>query len=120
MKESEIAAYILQHDARNLQLRRRLAERGLDWREQFQTTCRFRAPGRRAATLLAAELYKKGFILVVRLSGTGKNTPWQVRARRCQSIDTSASHEFTEQMVRTAAAFSCSYEGWDAALVQHG
>ena len=30
------------------------------------------------------------------------------------SLDRVASHEFTEEMVRSAAAFSCIYDGWEA------
>lgn len=61
MKPAEIASYVLQHDARNLRLKRRLAEQGIDGRGEYQVTCRFRAATRGQASELARELRQKGF-----------------------------------------------------------
>lgn len=106
----------MRHDARNLQLKRRLAERGVDWRECFQTTCRFLAPNPRQASLLKQALYKGGFTAVEEACVPGKKVFWRVEAQARQSIDRSASHEFTEQMVRTAVSLSCIYDGWQVSL----
>jgi hypothetical protein len=46
----------------------------------------------------------------------GKKVFWRVEALACQAIDRSASHEFTEEMVRTAMSLSCVYDGWQALL----
>jgi hypothetical protein len=78
MKEAEIAGYILEHDARNLQLRRRLAERGLDGRSVCWISCRFPAASRQHARQLAQNLRQAG---------------WR---------------QITEQMVRKAAPAECS------------
>jgi hypothetical protein len=37
-----------------------------------------------------------------------------------QSIDRAASHDFTDDMVRTAAPLSCFYDGWDARFTGDG
>ena len=115
MKESQIAGYILQHDARNLQLKRRLAERGIDWRTEYQVTCRFRAPGRQQASELASELQQKGFTALELAGPPARQAAgfWRVVARRRQSLEQAASHEFTEEMVRMAAALASFYDGWE-------
>ena len=114
MREAEIAAYILQHDARNLRLKRRLAERGIDWRNEYQVTCSFLAPNQQQASRLEEVLFNQGFAAATAEPSPGKAGAWRVQSQVRQSIDRSASHEFTELMVRSAAALSCSYEGWEA------
>ena len=114
MREAELEAYILQHDARNLQLKRRLAERGIDWRNESLVTCRFRAPNQQQASRLQEALLHQGFAAAKAEPSPGKAGTWRVQAQVRQSIDRSASHEFTEQMVRSAAVLSCFYEGWEA------
>ncbi len=114
MKEAETAAYILQHDARNLSLKRRLAERGIDWRNEYLVTCRFLTPNQQQASCLEEVLLNLGFAVAKAEPSLGKAGNWLVQAQLRQSIDRSASHEFTEQMVRSAAALSCCYEGWEA------
>jgi hypothetical protein len=47
--EAEIDSDIFRHDARNLQLKRRPAERGIDFRGERPITCNFRAPSQRQA-----------------------------------------------------------------------
>ncbi|HLK32029.1 MAG TPA: ribonuclease E inhibitor RraB [Terriglobales bacterium] len=118
MKEAEISGDILRHDARNLQLKRHLAERGIDWRSQCQTVCRFCGPEQQQAAALAGVLRRKGFLVMEPelLPGRSPARGWRVEAQRRQSIERSASHEFTEEMVRSAAAFSCLYEGWETAM----
>jgi hypothetical protein len=116
MREVEIAAYILQQHACNLQLRRRPAERGIDWRNEYQVTCRFLAPNQQQASRLEELLLNQGFAAVTASPLPGKTGAWRVRAQMRQSIDRSSSHEFTELMVRSAAALSCCYEGWEARI----
>lgn len=120
MREADIAGYILQHDARNLRLKRRLAERGIDWRNQYLVTCRFRAPNQQQALRLEEVLLTQGFATAKAELPPGRGGNWRVQAQRWQSIDTSTSHEFTEQIVRSAAAFSCFYEGWEARIAPAG
>lgn len=117
MKEKEIAAYILQHDARNLQLKRRLAEQGIDWRTEPRVVCRFRAPSRQQASELARELEQKGFAVVevAELARQSSNL-WRIAAHRRQTLEQIASHECTEEMVRSAAALACFYGGWEARM----
>lgn len=117
MKETDIAACIFRHDARNLRLRRKLAERGIDWRNECQTACRFLAPDQRQAVLLMEDLNRRGF-LSVNSAPAGDKGSWSVEAHVQQSIDRTSGHEFTEEMVRSAAALSCTYEGWRALIRQ--
>ncbi len=111
--EAEIDSEILRHDARNLQLKRRLAERGIDFRGEREIMCNFRAPDRRQASLLEQRLIERGFLAVEVSAAVGrKNAPRHVRARMQGSIGQAASHEFTEMVVSCAAALSCVYDGW--------
>ena len=111
--EAEIDSDILRHDARNLQLKRRLAERGIDFRGERQITFNFRAANQRQASQLEQELSRRGFlVLQVSPAGSGDNRIWHVRAKVERTIGQASSHEFTEAMVRSAAAFSCAYDGW--------
>jgi len=117
MRKAEIAACIFLHDARNLRLKRKLTERGIDWRNEYQTTCRFLAPDRHQAVLLVEDLNRRGF-LAVSAAPVGDKGCWSVEAHMQQSIDRTSSHEFTEEMVQSAAALSCIYEGWGALILQ--
>lgn len=117
MRKAEIAACIFRHDARNLRLRRKLTERGIDWRNKYQTTCRFLAPDQHQAVLLVEELKRRGF-LAVNAAPAGDKGCWSVEAHMQQPIDRTSSHEFTEEMVQSAAALSCIYEGWSALIRQ--
>jgi hypothetical protein len=114
MKEAEIARDIFRHDARNLQLKRRLTERGADCESARQVECRFRAPNQAQAGLLAQELDRRGFLVLAVAPSRWKE--WRVAAEIMQSISRTASHDFTEEMVRSAAALSCLYEGWGTSL----
>jgi hypothetical protein len=115
--ESEIDSDILRHDARNLQLKRRLAERGIDFRGERPIICNFRAPNQRQASQLEQALIERGFfVLKVWPTGSGDHCIWHVRAQVEQTIGQVASHEFSEAMVRSAAKFSCLYDGWSACI----
>lgn len=114
MKKTDLDDWILRHDARNLQLKRRLAERGVDLRDRHRVTCYFRSPDQRQAALLAQALSQRCFT-VRGATPSGhrvKPSSWQVEAEIEQSIEQVASHEFTETVVRVAAACSSVYEGW--------
>jgi hypothetical protein len=115
--ESEIDSDILCHDARNLQLKRRLAERGIDFRGERPIICNFRASNRRQASRLEQALIERGFlVLKVSPAGSGDHCIWHVRAQVEQTIGQAASHEFSEAMVRSAARFSCLYDGWSVCI----
>ena len=115
--EAEIDSDILCHDARNLQLKRRLTERGIDFRGERPIICDFRAPSQRQASRLELALIERGFlVLKVSPAGSGDHCIWHVRAQVQRTIDQAASHEFTEALVRSAAEFSCLYDGWSACI----
>ena len=111
--EAEIDSDIFRHDARNLRLKRRLAERGIDFRGERPITCNFRAPSPRQASRLEQGLIEKGFlVLEVPPVRSGNYPIWHVRAQVQRTLAQASSHEFTEEMVRSAAALSCIYDGW--------
>ncbi len=115
--EAEIDSDIFRHDARNLQLKRRLAERGVDFRGERLIICDFRAPSRQQASRLEQALTERGFlVLQVAATGSEDHCVLRVRARVERTIDQAASHEFTEALVRSAADFSCLYDGWSACI----
>ncbi len=114
MNEAEIRRAVFRHDARNLQLKRRLAELGIDFREAHPTTCLFRAPGEPQARQLAQQLQARGF-QIMKLSPAGlpkRPKGWSLAVQVLQSMERTASHEFTDAMVRCAAKYSCLYDGW--------
>ncbi len=116
MNEAEIRRNVFRHDARNLHLKRRLAELGVDFREAHPTICRFRAPGEQQASQLARQLEIRGF-RVLKMSPARlpkMSACWSLTAQVVQSIEYSASHDFTDAMVRVAAEFSCIYDGWQS------
>jgi hypothetical protein len=57
--EAEIDSDILRHDARNLQLKRRLAERGIDFRGERPIICNFRGSQPAASLSAGASAYRK-------------------------------------------------------------
>ena len=115
--ECEIDGDILRHDARNLQLKRRLAERGIDFRVKRSIDCSFRAPNPRQAFQLEQALVERGFlVLKISPAGSGDDCHWHLRTQVEQTIGHAASHEFTEALVRSAAEFSCLYDGWSACI----
>ncbi len=52
------------------------------------------------------------------LTASAKDGGWCVDAQMQISMEQASSHEFTEEMVRFAAALSCIYDGWRA-LIPH-
>jgi hypothetical protein len=114
-REKDLGKTLLRHDARNLQLKRRLVERGVDCRLVSHILCRFSAPDEAQAGLLAEDLRGKGFRARV-LAPPRAAGSWSVHAGISQSLEQAASHEFTEAMVRAAAALACEYGGWEASL----
>ncbi len=113
MTESEIDREILRHDARNLQLKRRLAELGIDFRGRRYITCNFRAPSQAQGRQLERELIEKGFqVLDMSPAGCTTKSIWHVRAGIESTIDLAASHDFTEMVVHCAAGSLCIYDGW--------
>ena len=114
-QEKRLGEALLRHDARNLQLKRRLVERGVDCRLVSDIDCHFWAPDQAHAGLLAQELLAHGFRTRV-LAPPRTAGSWSVHAGITQSLERAASHEFTEEMVRAAAALACEYGGWEASL----
>ena len=80
MKEAEIAAYILQWDASNLQLKRHLAQRGIDWKDEYPVTCRFLAPNQQQASRVEEFLLNQGFAIATAKPSPGKAGTWRVQS----------------------------------------
>lgn len=117
MKQAVILECVLQHDARNLRLKRRLAEHGIDVRDSVGIRCRFLSPSLAQAFVLAAALRQQGLgsAHVAPIGPEQTPTSWSVEAPLEASIDKAASHEFTEMLVRCAAEVNCLYQGWSLA-----
>ncbi len=117
MKEAAIGECVLRHDARNLRLKRRLAEHGIDARGSVGVRCRFLAPSLAQAFLLAAALRRLGLgsAHVAPVGPEEAPNSWSVEAPLEASIEQAASHEFTESLVRCAAEVDCLYQGWSLA-----
>lgn len=117
MKETAIGECVLRHDARNLRLKRRLAEHGIDVRCCAMVRCRFLAPSLAQALLLAADLRRQGLgsAHVEPVGPEQAPSTWSLEAPLESSIEKAASHEFTEILVHCAGNLDCLYQGWSLA-----
>jgi hypothetical protein len=63
---------------------------------------------------LAAALTTRGFRILAQRPGTSSNDPslWNAEAGIQQSIELTLRREFTDELVRVAAAHSGRYDGW--------
>jgi hypothetical protein len=118
ISEAEIETIILGHETRNEALRQTLATRGLDLGEPRTIECHFWAWSQDDASALAEALAASGFrILVQRPAGSPKDPSlWNIEAAIRQSIQLTMRREFTDELVRAAAARSARYDGWGTSL----
>jgi len=118
MTEREIRESISGHDARNAELRRTIRAKGVALDEQRSVEHHFWAPNQTNAAELARELYNHGY-LVLAISPTeleDGSVCWNVEAETKRTPEEAASHETSEELVRLAAQFNGSYDGWGTSL----
>ena len=116
--EAEIETIILGHESRNEQLRQSLLGRGVDLTAPRQIECHFWAWSGGDAASVADALARRGFeILAQRAAVSARDLNlWNVEAAINQSIEVTLTREFTNELVRLAAARSAKYDGWGTRL----
>src|SRR5713226_2456813 len=114
ISETEIEAIIQGHESRNAALRQTLIEKGVDLGEPRTIECHFWSWSPANAASLAEDLTSRGFeILVQRSAGSARDPQlWNVEAAIKQSAELTLRSEFTDELVRIAAAHFGKYDGW--------
>jgi regulator of RNase E activity RraB len=111
--EDEIQAAIAGHRARNAELGRVLASKGVELTEKRPVDVHFWADDQHDAALLAKEGFRKGFLVKLLCpsqdSGDGR---WNVEAGALVPPDQVLGDHLTEQLVRIAANCGAVYDGW--------
>lgn len=118
ISESEIEAIIQGHESRNAALRQTLIEKGVDLGEPRTIECHFWAWSPANAKTLADDLASRGFEILTSRSARSSQDPqlWNVEAAIKQSADLTLRREFTDELVRIAAAHFARYDGWGTRL----
>jgi hypothetical protein len=118
LSESQIEEAISGHEARNTALRRAFIEKRADFSEPRLIECHFWASSNEDAAGLTTALTTRGFRILAQRPAASPNDPslWNVEAEIHQSIELTLRHEFTDELVRVAAAHSARYDGWGTHL----
>lgn len=118
ISETEIEAIIQGHESRNAALRQTLIEKGVDLGEPRAIECHFWSWSQANAASLAEDLTRRGFeILAQRLARSSRDPElWNVEAEIKQSAELTLRREFTDELVRIAAAHFGKYDGWGTRL----
>lgn len=118
ISEDELATIIREHESRNEALRQTLVGKGLDFAEPRAIECHFWAWSQADATGLAQALTVRGFQILAQRSAASTRDPslWNIEVSIRQSIDLTLRREFTDELVRIAAAHSGRYDGWGTSI----
>ena len=116
LSETQIEEAISGHEARNTGLRRVFIEKGVDFGEPRLIECHFWTWSKEDAAGLVGALSTRGFRILAQRPAASSNDPclWNVEAAIEQSIELTLRREFTDELVRAAAAHSGRYDGWGA------
>jgi regulator of ribonuclease activity B len=118
LSETQIEEAISGHEARNTALRRVFSEKGADFSEPRLIECHFWAWSKADAAGLAEGLTILGFRILALRPAASPNDPclWNIEAEIKPSIELALRREFTDELVRVAAAHSGRYDGWGTHL----
>jgi regulator of RNase E activity RraB len=112
-------AAVLGHAARNAELLANLKSRGVNVGDPRSIEHHFWSKSQRDAALLANELYKRGFLLLVLAPATpkeGSDLKWNVEAGIRDSAENAASDDVARELVQLAASFNSRYDGWGTSV----
>lgn len=109
---------LLAHETRNRALLDVLQNKGVDLSEPRLIECHFWTWSESDAANLAEDLVGRGFEILVRRPAASSRDPdlWNVEAAIRQSIKLTLRREFTDELIRAAAARSGQYDGWGTAV----
>jgi regulator of RNase E activity RraB len=109
---------LLGHTERNKELVRVFNEKRVNLDEPRSVEVHFWVSGQANSALLAQELYKRGFVLLLLKPASLQDDPgrWNIEAGIKMSILKVISDEFTETLVDLATAFGADYDGWGTSV----
>ncbi len=105
---------LAKHRKRNADLRQVLVGKGVNLSEQCPADIHFWAWSQRDASVLARELFKKGFLVKLLSPSPAPEDEdrWGIEAGALIVPDQILGDDFTEGMVRLAAQCEAVYDGW--------
>ena len=118
LNEAEIRESLAGHAARNAGLLKSIRGRGVDVAQAHSVEHHFWADTQESAALLAKELYGRGYLILViaPVDDEDGSKMWNVEAGIRRTLEDSASARVTEDLVRLAARFDATYDGWGASI----
>ncbi len=103
------------HAVRNAALLKDLRLRGVDVSLSHSVEHHFWARDQRSAALLAQRLYELGhLILVISPVDEDGSKMWNVEAGIQRTLEDAGGERVTDELVRLAAQFGATYDGWGA------
>jgi len=116
--EAEVQEAVNRHEARNAELLRLIESKGANASDRYQTEHHFWAYTQKDADGLAAELSKRGYLLLALAPGQDKDGTkyWNIEASFDRTLAEAASREVTEELVRLAGNFGADYDGWGVSI----
>ena len=104
------------HAARNSELLQELRRKGAKLNMPQSVEHHFWADDQKSAASLARELYRRGFLVLVIApvvdAEDGEKRIWNVEAGVQRTLTQAADPAITEELVRLAAEFDATYDGW--------
>lgn len=118
MTEEEIQGAISRHRSRNAELRQVLTAKGVSLTQERPVDVHFWAWDQSDAAVLARELYRRGYLVtaIARAAAEQDEERWNVEAGATIAPQKVLSDEFTEDLVRLAAAHDSAYDGWGTSV----
>ncbi len=118
MTEDEIQESIKGHDVRNAELLRSIKEKKVATDEIRSIEHHFWSRSQPNASLLAKELYTRGYLLLVicPVDQEDGSKWWNVEAEVRQTIKDAASSDLVSELVTLAARFDALYDGWGTSV----
>jgi regulator of RNase E activity RraB len=107
------------HAARNAELLEMLRNRAVDLKAHRSIEHHFWSKSQRDAALLANELYRRGFLLLILARAApreGSDYTWNVEAGFRDTIEHAASDAVARDLVDLATAFNSRYDGWGTSV----
>jgi regulator of RNase E activity RraB len=107
------------HAVRNAALLANLTSRGVDLAAPRSVEHHFWSRTQRDAALLAHELYKRGYLLLVLAPAAhreGSEYEWNVEAGAKQSAAVAGSDATAQELVDLAMSLNSRYDGWGTAI----
>jgi regulator of RNase E activity RraB len=116
---NDLEAAVRGHSIRNSKLLSSLSSRGIDLNTPRSVEHHFWAKTQRDAALLANELYKRGYLLLVLAPAAHREHSeytWNVEAGFRDSAAHAGSEELVKDLIGLATSFNSRYDGWGTSI----